>query len=151
MGDQAEGIFRKSGSPEAVKQLRQAYLQGRAPFLRQVDVHDIADALKAYLRNLDEPLLTYRLYPLFIDVGRRLDRMSDEQIFEDLHRTLAELPPIYFFSAWYILRLLHRYAACHWRFASILFSLGKILVVERQREICDMCEVIMPFFSLCRN
>ncbi len=86
----------------------QAYFEGRAPWLRNEDIHDIASVLKTYLRGLDEPLLTFRLYSAFIDVGRRLKTMPEESIYAELERVLSELPPINFFTAWYLLRLLHR-------------------------------------------
>lgn len=108
MGAAAEGIFRKPGSQEAARKLGHAYAEGRAPWLREEDVDNIATMLKAYLRGLDEPLLTFRLYPAFINVARRCATLNDEAIYDELHRVLAELPPLYFFTAWYLLRLLHR-------------------------------------------
>ena len=108
MGDSAEGVFRKPGSQEAARNLARAYAEGRAPWLREEDVDNIATMLKAYLRNLDEPILSFRLYPAFINVSRRIPSLGEEEIFDELHRVLSELPPLYFFTTWYLMRLLHR-------------------------------------------
>lgn len=108
MGAAAEGIFRKPGSKESARRLTRAYFEGRAPWLREEEVDDIATVLKGYLMGLDEPLLTFRLYPAFMAVALRIDTLSDEEIYDDLQRVLSELPALSFFAAWYLLRLLHR-------------------------------------------
>lgn len=59
------GIFRLSGSAERVNELREGLEKGEG--LKAVasdpgDLHAVAGLLKAFLRELPEPLLTFELY-----------------------------------------------------------------------------------------
>ena len=65
-----EGIFRISGSVSKVKLIRNAFNAGHLDALLLTrDVHAVASALKSYLRELPEPLLTYKLYPDWISAA----------------------------------------------------------------------------------
>lgn len=59
-----EGIFRRSGSYARINALKQRINAGE---MQQIDFKDedtfvVAGLLKAFLRDLQEPLLTYELY-----------------------------------------------------------------------------------------
>lgn len=63
-----EGLFRISASLNDVKALKTAYQSASSvsPILPPDEPHLIANVLKAYLRELAEPLLTFELYDVFI-------------------------------------------------------------------------------------
>lgn len=57
-----EGIFRRSGNYSKVVELKQKVNSGNDVDFKDVDTHVIAGLLKTFLRDLEEPLLTYDLY-----------------------------------------------------------------------------------------
>ncbi|KAJ6641479.1 Rho GTPase-activating protein 68F, partial [Pseudolycoriella hygida] len=57
-----EGIFRRSGNYSKVVELKQKVNGGNDVDFKDVDTHVVAGLLKTFLRDLDEPLLTYDLY-----------------------------------------------------------------------------------------
>ncbi|MCJ8747450.1 hypothetical protein PDJAM_G00153690 [Pangasius djambal] len=62
-GLQTEGIFRRSANVSLVKNIQQKYNSGeKVNFFEMDDVHLAAVILKTFLRELPEPLLTYKLY-----------------------------------------------------------------------------------------
>ena len=65
--DSFQGIYRVSGLKSRVEKLCQAFENG-AQLVDLTDQHPnvIANVLKLYLRQLPEPLLTFRLYSEFI-------------------------------------------------------------------------------------
>ena len=61
------GLYRVPGGERLVKELRMMVLQGKTPPLGKVqDVHVLCGFLKDFLRNLKEPLLTFRLHRTFM-------------------------------------------------------------------------------------
>lgn len=57
-----EGIFRRSGNYSKVVELKQKVNAGNDVDFKDVDTHVVAGLLKTFLRDLEEPLLTYDLY-----------------------------------------------------------------------------------------
>lgn len=57
-----EGIFRRSGNYSKVVELKQKVNSGSDVDFKDVDTHVIAGLLKTFLRDLEEPLLTFELY-----------------------------------------------------------------------------------------
>ncbi|XP_071536565.1 rho GTPase-activating protein 45-like isoform X3 [Panulirus ornatus] len=70
-GTKIKGIYRVSGVKSRVEKLCQAFENG-AHLVDLTDQHPnvIANVLKLYLRQLPEPLLTFRLYPEFIRMAK---------------------------------------------------------------------------------
>jgi len=70
-GTNVKGIYRVSGVKSKVEKLCQAFENG-AELVDLTDVHPnvIANVVKLYMRQLPEPLMTFRLYSEFIRVGR---------------------------------------------------------------------------------
>jgi hypothetical protein len=67
-----EGIFRIPGNGTKVKTYKNAFERGDEPELHICrDVHLVATLLKSYLNELPEPLLTYKLYPKFIETASK--------------------------------------------------------------------------------
>merc|ERR1712137_744752 len=66
-GVDAEGIFRHSGRATQIEKLRDQLDQGKKVFFSPgMDVHSVANLFKQWLRELPEPLLTWKLYDEFI-------------------------------------------------------------------------------------
>eukprot|EP01103_Thecamoeba_quadrilineata_P010437 TRINITY_DN2254_c0_g1_i1.p1 TRINITY_DN2254_c0_g1~~TRINITY_DN2254_c0_g1_i1.p1 ORF type:complete len:479 (+),score=102.55 TRINITY_DN2254_c0_g1_i1:39-1475(+) len=64
-----EGIFRISGDAEEIERIKQLCDAGKGLLLNQCkNEHTVAALLKGFFRELPEPLLTYELYSLFINV-----------------------------------------------------------------------------------
>ncbi|XP_063808104.1 rac GTPase-activating protein 1 isoform X2 [Pseudophryne corroboree] len=62
------GLYRISGCDRTVKDLKEKFLRGKSvPLLSKVDdIHAVCGFLKDFLRNLKEPLLTFRLNKAFM-------------------------------------------------------------------------------------
>ena len=60
-----------SGSDRTVKELKEKFLRSKTvPVLSKVDdIHAITGLLKDFLRNLKEPLLTFRLNRAFMEAA----------------------------------------------------------------------------------
>jgi hypothetical protein len=67
IGLDEEGIFRMAGSKNEVVAQKGFVDQGKLDFSNIRDPHVAVDMLKAFLRELPEPLLTYRLYNKYIE------------------------------------------------------------------------------------
>lgn len=63
-----EGLFRKSGTHIAVTELKARLDNGEnVDFYSQSDAHVVACVLKSFLRDLPEPLLTWKLHDDFVE------------------------------------------------------------------------------------
>ncbi|WFD22719.1 Rho-type gtpase-activating protein [Malassezia equina] len=75
-GLQDEGLYRKSGSTYAQRQLVQLFDSGKAFDLCDTrEFHDVAvitGVLKSYLRKLPDPLISYDVYSQFMELGEHL-------------------------------------------------------------------------------
>lgn len=83
-----EGLFRIAGSTAKVKNLVAAF-DARAEQMHLYDPHTIAGALKQYLRDLPEPLLTYKLYPEWTKAAANTD--TDKRL-QALWQVAQKLP-----------------------------------------------------------
>lgn len=65
------GLYRLSGADRTVKELKEKFLRCKTvPVLSKVDdIHAITGLLKDFLRNLKEPLLTFRLNRPFMEAA----------------------------------------------------------------------------------
>jgi hypothetical protein len=68
MNMSVEGVFRKNGNIRRLKELTDAYDRNQNPDLTQENAIQVAALLKKFLRELPDPLLTYRLHSLFLCV-----------------------------------------------------------------------------------
>jgi len=92
---ETEGIFRRSASTVLVKELKSQCNMGHKPDFNG-DVHMAAVLLKTFLRQLDEPLMTYELYDEICafqtlskeERSRAVKIMILEKLPEDNYRTL---------------------------------------------------------------
>ncbi|XP_065899740.1 rho GTPase-activating protein 44-like isoform X2 [Dysidea avara] len=99
-----EGLFRIAGSASKVKNLVAAF-DARAEEMHLYDPHTIAGVLKQYLRDLPDPLLTYRLYPEWASaVSSNNDHNSRLQA---LWQVVRKLPKENSHNLRYLMEFLH--------------------------------------------
>ncbi|CAF0754260.1 unnamed protein product, partial [Rotaria sp. Silwood1] len=78
------GIFRRAAAVSLIKQIQQKYNEGQPVIFEQYgDVHLAACVLKTFLRDLSEPLMTYRLYPELLGLSA-LKRFDQVDVIRDL-------------------------------------------------------------------
>ncbi|KAA0198915.1 hypothetical protein HAZT_HAZT010778 [Hyalella azteca] len=115
-----QGIYRVSGLKTRVEKLCQAFENGD----HLVDLTDqhpnvIANVLKLYLRQLPEPLFTFRLYPDFIRIAKDFpanssaDANNNEAIVEQLKEVISQIPAHFKNSLAELMLHLNRVAANH--------------------------------------
>ncbi|XP_038649802.1 rho GTPase-activating protein 29-like isoform X1 [Scyliorhinus canicula] len=74
-----KGIYRVNGAKSRVEKLCQAFENGKDLVeLSDLYAHDISNVLKLFLRQLPEPLLSFRLYNEFIGLAKESHNISDE-------------------------------------------------------------------------
>uniref|UniRef100_A0A674AV63 Myosin IXAb n=1 Tax=Salmo trutta TaxID=8032 RepID=A0A674AV63_SALTR len=84
-----EGIFRKSGSTNKIKELRQGLDTDVSSMnLDDYNIHVIASVLKQWLRDLPNPLMTFELYEEFLRaMGKREVIRGVYSVIDQLSRT----------------------------------------------------------------
>ncbi|GAA6107049.1 rac GTPase-activating protein 1 [Tachysurus ichikawai] len=85
------GLYRISGADRVVKELKEKFLRGKTfPLLSKVeDIHAITGLLKDFLRNLKEPLLTFRLNSNFMEAAELADEDNSTAL---MYQTISDLP-----------------------------------------------------------
>ncbi|XP_053662437.1 rho GTPase-activating protein 68F [Anopheles marshallii] len=87
---ETEGIFRRSGNYARIKELRAKINAGEEVQLSNEDTHVVASLLKTFLRELEEPLLTYELYE---DITQFSEWKTEEQRSRNVKQLLRERLP----------------------------------------------------------
>eukprot|EP00050_Salpingoeca_kvevrii_P007197 m.294466 g.294466 ORF g.294466 m.294466 type:complete len:373 (-) comp12996_c0_seq1:626-1744(-) len=105
---EAQGLFRVCGSAARMRKAQTAIDAG-ADVDATVNVHDVAGILKSFLRDLPEPLLTFRLYHSFVDAWR----LEEEDRIRAILLLCLELPPENLHTIVFVLRLLQEVANAH--------------------------------------
>uniref|UniRef100_A0AAR2L6L9 Rac GTPase-activating protein 1 n=1 Tax=Pygocentrus nattereri TaxID=42514 RepID=A0AAR2L6L9_PYGNA len=85
------GLYRLSGADRVVKELKEKFLRGKTvPLLSKVeDIHAITGLLKDFLRNLKEPLLTFRLNRNFMEAAEVADEDNSIAL---MYQSISDLP-----------------------------------------------------------
>uniref|UniRef100_A0A673WPG3 Rac GTPase-activating protein 1 n=1 Tax=Salmo trutta TaxID=8032 RepID=A0A673WPG3_SALTR len=85
------GLYRLSGSDRTVKELKEKFLRGKTvPLLSKVDdINCVTGLLKDFLRNLKEPLLTFRLNRTFMEAAELADEDNSIAL---MYQTISDLP-----------------------------------------------------------
>lgn len=85
------GLYRLSGAERTVRELKDKFLRSKTvPVLSKVeDIHAITGLLKDFLRNLKEPLVTFRLNRPFMNAAEVED---DDNSFALMYQTISDLP-----------------------------------------------------------
>ncbi|CAO3642723.1 unnamed protein product [Cunninghamella blakesleeana] len=87
-----EGIYRKSGGAAQMRLIQQGFDRGEIDLMNDEIINDICavtSVLKTYLRELPDPLMTYELYPQWIDIVTLPDGPDKLETFCEL---LLKLP-----------------------------------------------------------
>ncbi|KAI9230829.1 MAG: Rho GTPase activation protein [Piptocephalis tieghemiana] len=91
-----EGIYRKTGPNSQLRAILVCLARDEMPDLtdstEHPDITSVTSALKLYLRELPEPLLTYELYPQFIDAARSVDSSDPRASLDRFRSLLLALP-----------------------------------------------------------
>ncbi|CAH1798595.1 unnamed protein product [Owenia fusiformis] len=104
-GMHTEGIFRRSANATTLKAVQTKFNQGeQVDFDQMGDVHVAAVSLKTFLRELEEPLITFDLYDAVIKI-QSLD--SEERVHEIKRLLYDELPEDNFLVLKYLIRFLN--------------------------------------------
>jgi len=65
-----EGIYRKSGGTNQMRQIQDEFERGDdVQFSPDLDICSVTSVLKQYLRNLPNPLITFEVYDRFIETS----------------------------------------------------------------------------------
>ena len=106
------GIFRLSSSRAVLDDLAEQYNRGEAPALGGFDPHVAACLLKAYFRELRDPLMTFRHYGewLAVEQGREPDRRPRRYL-GLLRQQLEKLPRAHLVVLFELCRLLLEFDA----------------------------------------
>ncbi|KAH3893959.1 hypothetical protein DPMN_018114, partial [Dreissena polymorpha] len=85
------GIYRVPGSERQVKELKEKFFRGKGmPNLSSIDdIHVICGCLKDFLRGLKEPLVTFKLWNMFVKAAENRDKAMSQC---ELYQGLSELP-----------------------------------------------------------
>uniref|UniRef100_A0A8C8XJN2 Rac GTPase-activating protein 1 n=1 Tax=Panthera leo TaxID=9689 RepID=A0A8C8XJN2_PANLE len=85
------GLYRISGCDRTVKELKEKFLRVKTvPLLSKVDdIHAICSLLKDFLRNLKEPLLTFRLNKTFMEAAEIPDEDNSKAA---MYQAIGDLP-----------------------------------------------------------
>ena len=86
---ETEGIFRKSGNASQIKELMAKINNGERIVFSQGDVHIAAVILKTFLKELEEPLLTFKLYENIISI----ESVPKDDRLVIIKSILEQLPP----------------------------------------------------------
>ncbi|KAM4740267.1 rac GTPase-activating protein 1-like [Anableps anableps] len=86
------GLYRVSGHERQVKELKEKLIRGKTlpPLNKVEDINVITGVLKDFLRNLPEPLLTFRLNKVFMEAAEIQD---DGNSLALLYQAISDLPP----------------------------------------------------------
>ncbi|KYQ99866.1 RhoGAP domain-containing protein [Tieghemostelium lacteum] len=90
-GLNAAGIFRESGSLQQIQLYKSQYERGETPSFNPYEPHVVASLLKAYLRELKDPLLTFEHYDMFI----ACESINDEKVKVDVIKKVLKCLPEY--------------------------------------------------------
>ncbi|KAG2463469.1 MYO9B protein, partial [Polypterus senegalus] len=89
-----EGIYRKSGTTNRMKELQMLLESDPTKVnLEGFPIHAIAGVLKKWLRDLPEPLMTFALYSDFLHA---VDLPEKQEQVQTIYRTLGQLPPAHY-------------------------------------------------------
>jgi len=100
------GIFRRAALVSLIKQVQEKYNQDQPVNFEQYgDVHLAACVLKTFLRDLSEPLMTYRLYPELLGLSGTLKRSDQIDVIRDL--IIEKLPTQNYIVLKYLIEFLN--------------------------------------------
>ncbi|CAH8452184.1 unnamed protein product [Dicrocoelium dendriticum] len=113
---ESEGLYRVPGNHDRIEQARSAFDKNSETAVlspsRIPDVNVITSLIKAFLRQLPVPLITYEAYPKLMDIIRDSQLNEAEKLVE-ISIVLSTLPAAHYESLRFFLRHIHRVACNH--------------------------------------
>ncbi|XP_076459619.1 uncharacterized protein LOC143292866 isoform X2 [Babylonia areolata] len=107
IGMEEEGLFRIAGSALKLKKLKACFDAHAVDMVEfATDPHSVAGALKQYLRELPEPMLTFDLYPEFMHAMQ----LAHDQKFQALYTAINNLPTCNYNNFRYLVKFLAQLA-----------------------------------------
>ncbi|KAL5007812.1 hypothetical protein ScPMuIL_016618 [Solemya velum] len=85
------GLYRVPGSATAIKELKEKFFKGKGmPNLSNIDdIHVLCGCVKEFLRQLQEPLITYALWHDFVKSAESPDRAMGQA---EMYQAISQLP-----------------------------------------------------------
>ncbi|KAK7939971.1 hypothetical protein WMY93_003297 [Mugilogobius chulae] len=103
-GMKEEGLFRLAAAASVVKRLKTCLDQGKVDHSEfSMDPHAVAGALKSYLRELPEPLMTFELYNDWFNAAGEKEMTEKLKQFREL---LKKMPPENYNNLRYLIQFL---------------------------------------------
>ncbi|KAM9990594.1 hypothetical protein ACTFIY_006627 [Dictyostelium cf. discoideum] len=100
-----EGIFRLSANQKTLDMAREEIETGVDLDYNEMDIHAVAGILKLWVRNLPEPLLTYKYFDTFVDIA---DLETKDERIAMIKTVVEKLPFENKFSTFYLMKLLSK-------------------------------------------
>ncbi|XP_026993368.1 SH3 domain-binding protein 1 [Tachysurus fulvidraco] len=163
-GLREEGLFRLTAAASVVKKLKSCLNSGTVDHAEfSSDPHAVAGALKSYLRELPEPLMTVELYKEWFEAAGAKE--VDDKL-EQLRAVLKKLPPENYNNLRYLIQFLaclsEHQAVNRMTPSNIAIVLGPNLLwplVEGETSLLDMASassvqvvtVIEPLIQYCKS
>ncbi|EGC38074.1 hypothetical protein DICPUDRAFT_86690 [Dictyostelium purpureum] len=98
-----EGIFRLSANQKTLDMGREEIETGVELDYNEMDIHAVAGILKLWVRNLPEPLLTFKYFDTFVDIA---DLETKDEKYQMIKNVVEKLPNENKFSTYYLMKLL---------------------------------------------
>ncbi|GAM20685.1 hypothetical protein SAMD00019534_038600 [Acytostelium subglobosum LB1] len=102
-----EGVFRLSANQRILDSSKSEIEAGVELDYSELDVHTVACLLKLWVRNLPEPLLTYKQFDSFVDIAN-VSPMSQKYL--AIKSEMEKLPQFNRFCTFYLMRMLTKVA-----------------------------------------
>jgi len=105
-----DGVYRLSGQRSHIVTLKQQFEGGKVPDkTKKSDVHAVASLLKLYFRSLPDPLLSFDLYPQFLQTAK----LSPKYQLSSLRRLVHKLPKPHLATLSHLMKHMHKLSQLH--------------------------------------
>jgi hypothetical protein len=112
-GLDSDGLFRLPGRNVVMRQIREAFdAGGMRPSLDDVDVHSVASLLKAFLRELPQPIIPVEHYERVMNIITRERPINADNAVIALSKEISCLPTANYDLLYYLCQFLHE-VSCH--------------------------------------
>jgi hypothetical protein len=137
-GLEVEGIFRVSGSVLTIRMAKEALNQGLSVDYSNYDIHSVAGVVQTWLRELPEPLMTYKLYTDWVEAMKTSD---DQNKCAALQEVASRLPMYNRFMLHHLCRFLNRVASFgkvnKMKSSNLAIVLGPSVLAQRDTNMLE--------------
>eukprot|EP00727_Mastigamoeba_balamuthi_P009065 m51a1_g4781 hypothetical protein (758) ;mRNA; r:51215-54360 len=135
------GLFRIGGQVNTIADLRSQYDRGMEPNLAQQQIpHNVAGLLKLYLREMPQPLFTFKLYQNFLRTSKTTDKA---QRLVEIKKLVGQLPATNYATSRAVVGLLHRVASCSSQNSMTPANLATVFATNILRPEVETIEYIV--------